>query len=66
MKALYHHQNKHMNSNDSQQKIIDILNTDLAEEYVLLTKTERNWNVVDRIDLYKFLKVQYKDLLNKI
>ena len=42
MKALYHHQNKHMNSNDSQQKIIDILNTDFAEEYVLLTKQERN------------------------
>jgi DNA-binding ferritin-like protein len=52
-----------MNSNDSQQKIIDILNTYFAEEYVLLTKKERNWNVEDRIDLHKFLKVQYKDLL---
>ena len=50
-----------MNSNESQQKIIDILNTDFAEEYVLLTKTKmklewsRSYN-----DLYKFLKVDYK------
>jgi len=46
--------------NESQQKIIDILNTDFAEEYVLWTKTKmklecsRPYN-----DLYEFLKVEY-------
>ena len=46
---------------DNRYFVIDILNTDFAEEYVLLTKTKmklewsRSYN-----DLYKFLKVDYK------
>ena len=34
--------------NESLQKIVSILNTDSADEYVLLTKTKNyHWNVID-------------------
>ena len=43
---------------DNLKKIDDMLNNDLADEYVLLTKTKNyHWNVVDPRfnDLHKFL-----------
>ncbi len=54
--------------NESLQKIVSILNTDLADEYVLLTKTKNyHWNVIDSRfnDLHKFLEEQY-ELLEKM
>ncbi len=53
--------------NESLQKIVSILNKDLADEYVLLTKTKKyHWNVIDPRfnDLHKFLEEQY-ELLKK-
>ena len=53
-------------SRESLQKIADILNDDLADEYVLLTKTRNyHWNVEDPRfnDLHKFFEEQY-DLLS--
>ena len=49
--------------NESLQKIVSILNTDSADEYVLLTKTKNyHWNVIDSrfTDLHKFLEEQYE------
>jgi starvation-inducible DNA-binding protein len=48
------------------KKIVDMLNENLADEYVLLTKTKKyHWNVIDPRfnDLHKFLDEQYQ-LLN--
>ena len=45
------------------KKIANILNDDLADEYVLLTKTRNyHWNVEDRRfnDLHKFFEEQYE------
>jgi len=50
-------------SRESLQKIADILNDDLADEYVLLTKTRNyHWNVEDPRfnDLHKFFEEQYE------
>lgn len=47
---------------DHLKKIANLLNDDLADEYVLLTKTKKyHWNVVDPRfnDLHKFLDEQY-------
>jgi starvation-inducible DNA-binding protein len=47
---------------DHLKKIVNLLNDDLADEYVLLTKTKKyHWNVVDPRfnDLHKFLDEQY-------
>ena len=47
---------------DSVQKIIGILNSVLADEYLLLTKTKNyHWNVIDPRfnDLHKFFDEQY-------
>ena len=52
-------------SRESLQKIANILNDDLADEYVLLTKTKNyHWNVEDPRfnDLHKFLDEQYEQL----
>ena len=52
-------------SRESLQKIADILNDDLADEYVLLTKTRNyHWNVEDPRfnDLHKFFEEQYEVL----
>jgi starvation-inducible DNA-binding protein len=49
------------------KKIADMLNENLADEYVLLTKTKKyHWNVIDPRfnDLHKFLDEQYQ-LLNE-
>ena len=49
-------------SRESLQKIANILNDDLADEYVLLTKTRNyHWNVEDPRfnDLHKFFEEQY-------
>ena len=49
-------------SRESLQKIANILNDDLADEYVLLTKTRNyHWNVDDPRfnDLHKFFDEQY-------
>jgi starvation-inducible DNA-binding protein len=48
---------------ESLQKIANILNDDLADEYVLLTKTRNyHWNVEDPRfnDLHKFFEEQYE------
>ena len=45
------------------EKIVALLNHDLADEYILLTKTKKyHWNVVDPRfnDLHKFLDEQYE------
>ena len=50
-------------SRESLQKIANILNDDLADEYVLLTKTRNyHWNVEDPRfnDLRKFFEEQYE------
>ena len=50
-------------SRESLQKIANILNDDLADEYVLLTKTRNyHWNVEDPRfnDLHKFFDEQYE------
>lgn len=50
---------------DSLKKIADMLNNDLADEYLLLTKTKKyHWNVVDPRfnDLHKFLDEQYEQI----
>ena len=50
---------------DNLKKIDDMLNNDLADEYVLLTKTKKyHWNVVDPRfnDLHKFFDGQYEQL----
>jgi starvation-inducible DNA-binding protein len=50
---------------DSLKKIADMLNDDLADEYLLLTKTKKyHWNVVDPRfnDLHKFLDEQYEQI----
>ena len=50
---------------ESLQKIANILNDDLADEYVLLTKTRNyHWNVEDPRfnDLHKFFEEQYEVL----
>jgi starvation-inducible DNA-binding protein len=50
---------------DSLKKIHDMVNDDLADEYVLLTKTKKyHWNIVDSRfnDLHKFFDEQYKQL----
>ena len=50
-------------SRESLQKIANILNDDLADEYVLLTKTRNyHWNVEDPRfnDLHKFFEEQYE------
>lgn len=50
-------------SRESLQKITNILNDDLADEYVLLTKTRNyHWNVEDPRfnDLHKFFEEQYE------
>jgi len=47
---------------DNLRKIANLLNDDLADEYVLLTKTKKyHWNVADPRfnDLHKFLDEQY-------
>jgi starvation-inducible DNA-binding protein len=52
-------------SRERLQKIANILNDDLADEYVLLTKTKNyHWNVEDPRfnDLHKFLDEQYEQL----
>ena len=48
---------------ESLQKVANILNDDLADEYVLLTKTRNyHWNVEDPRfnDLHKFFEEQYE------
>lgn len=50
-------------SGESLQKITNILNDDLADEYVVLTKTRNyHWNVEDPRfnDLHKFFEEQYE------
>ena len=50
-------------SKNNLEKIIGLLNHDLADEYILLTKTKKyHWNVVDPRfnDLHKFLDEQYE------
>lgn len=50
---------------DNLKKIGDMLNEDLADEYVLLTKTKKyHWNVIDPRfnDLHKFFDEQYEQL----
>lgn len=50
---------------ESIEKIVNLLNADLSDEYVLLTKTKNyHWNVVDPRfnDLHKFLDEQYEKL----
>ena len=50
-------------SRENLQKIANILNDDLADEYVLLTKTKNyHWNVEDPRfnDLHKFFEEQYE------
>src|SRR6188508_422188 len=50
-------------SRENLQKIANILNDDLADEYVLLTKTRNyHWNVEDPRfnDLHKFFEEQYE------
>lgn len=52
-------------SGESLQKITNILNDDLADEYVVLTKTRNyHWNVEDPRfnDLHKFFEEQYEVL----
>jgi starvation-inducible DNA-binding protein len=52
-------------SKESIEKIVNLLNADLSDEYVLLTKTKNyHWNVVDPRfnDLHKFLDEQYEKL----
>ena len=47
----------------SLQKVANILNDDLADEYVLLTKTRNyHWNIEDHRfnDLHKFFEEQYE------
>jgi starvation-inducible DNA-binding protein len=54
---------------DSLKKIHDMLNDDLADEYVLLTKTKKyHWNVVDSRfnDLHKFFDEQYEQLSDAV
>ena len=51
------------NPRENLEKIADILNDDLADEYVLLTKTRNyHWNVEDPRfnDLHKFFEEQYE------
>ena len=50
---------------DSLEKIVLLLNNNLASEYVLLTKTKNyHWNVIDPRfnDLHKFFDEQYSEL----
>ena len=50
---------------DNLKKIGEMLNDDLADEYVLLTRTKKyHWNVVDPRfnDLHKFFDEQYEQL----
>jgi starvation-inducible DNA-binding protein len=50
-------------SRENSKKIANILNDDLADEYVLLTKTRNyHWNVEDSRfnDLHKFFEEQYE------
>ncbi|HEX2304769.1 MAG TPA: ferritin-like domain-containing protein, partial [Nitrososphaeraceae archaeon] len=50
-------------SRENLRKISNILNDDLADEYVLLTKTRNyHWNVEDPRfnDLHKFFEEQYE------
>ena len=50
-------------SRENLQKISNILNDDLADEYLLLTKTRNyHWNVEDPRfnDLHKFFEEQYE------
>jgi starvation-inducible DNA-binding protein len=50
-------------SRENLQKIANILNDDLADEYILLTKTrDYHWNVEDPRfnDLHKFFEEQYE------
>ncbi len=50
-------------SHENSKKIANILNDDLADEYVLLTKTRNyHWNVEDPRfnDLHKFFEEQYE------
>jgi len=50
---------------DSRQKVIDILNTLLADEFLLYTKTRNyHWNVTGPQfnDLHKFFEAQYDEL----
>jgi starvation-inducible DNA-binding protein len=46
--------------NDSLEMIVRFFNPDIADEYVVLTKTKRyHWNLIDSRfhDLHQFLKV---------
>jgi starvation-inducible DNA-binding protein len=50
---------------DSRQRVVAILNTLLADEYVLYTKTRNfHWNVTGPQfnDLHKFFQTQYEEL----
>jgi starvation-inducible DNA-binding protein len=50
-------------SRDNLKKIVNLLNDDLADEYVLLTKTKKyHWNIIDPRfnDLHKFFDEQYE------
>jgi starvation-inducible DNA-binding protein len=56
-------------SRENMQKITNILNDDLADEYVLLTKTKNyHWNVEDPRfnDLHKFFEEQYELLATAV
>jgi starvation-inducible DNA-binding protein len=56
-------------SQDSLKKIANMLNENLADEYVLLTKTKKyHWNIIDPRfnDLHKFLDEQYQLLATSV
>lgn len=56
-------------SRENMQKITNILNDNLADEYVLLTKTKNyHWNVEDPRfnDLHKFFEEQYELLATAV
>ena len=51
--------------NDPLEIIVRFFNPDIADEYVVSTKTKRyHWNLIDSRfhDLHQFLKVQYEML----
>ena len=54
---------------ESLKKIVNMLNENLADEYVLLTKTKKyHWNIIDPRfnDLHKFLDEQYQLLATSV
>ncbi len=56
-------------SSNNLKSITNLLNEDLADEYLLLTKTKKyHWNVIDPRfnDIHKFLDEQYSLLAESV